>query len=91
MGAPKPAETEKPPNPDPESEQYSERDAFNADIIFQILGRFGWFQIKYLVTIGYSLMFTTAGILIYTFVAGVPKHRYYFKFESGFLSFPFFD
>lgn len=75
---PSPAENERAPDPVPvqEVEKYTVKDAFNADIILGLLGRFGKFQMKYVITIGYSLMFTTAAILIYTFVGGVPKHRY---------------
>lgn len=75
MGAPKSIENEKPPNSDSSSNNYNEADAFNADIILTKLGRIGWFQVKYVLCVGYGLLFPTAAILIYTFVGGVPAHR----------------
>lgn len=75
MGAPKTSENEKPPNSN--STTSNPEEAFNADIILTQLGPIGWFQLKYLVGVGYSLLFTTAAILIYSFVGGVPAHRYW--------------
>lgn len=80
MGAPKTSENEKPPNSS-SATTTNPAEAFNADIILTQLGPIGWFQIKYLFCIGYALLFTTAAILIYSFVGGVPAHRYYTKFH----------
>nr|CAH0104623.1 unnamed protein product [Daphnia galeata] len=76
MGAPKSIENEKPPNQEEStSSSCLDGDAFNADIILNHLGKFGWFQLKYLLCIGYGLLFPTSCILIYVFVGAVPAHR----------------
>lgn len=54
--------------------------AFNPDIILEQLGPIGWFQIKFILCVGYGLLFPTAVILMYTFVGGVPAHRYTLSF-----------
>jgi hypothetical protein len=61
MGAPKSIENEKPPNQEEStSSSCVDGDAFNADIILNHLGKFGWFQLKYLLCIGYGLLFPTS-------------------------------
>lgn len=76
MGAPKTVENEKTPDLNSPRCSYSVGDAFNADIILTKLGKYGWFQLKHLLWLGYGLLFPTASILIYTFVGATPAHRY---------------
>ena len=73
MGAPK---TNEDPKKDEKSNAANDRanKAFNADAIFTHLG-FGWYQWKFILWVGYGMLFPTAVMLSYTFLGFVPAYR----------------
>ena len=50
-------------------------EAFNADVIFGHLGKFGKYQWRFWFLMGMTNVFASPSILVYTFTGNVPPYR----------------
>ena len=51
-------------------------DAFNCDVIFTKLGKFGRLQRKFWMCMAFTIIFPASAILVYTFTGNVPQYRW---------------
>ena len=70
MGASKGVDSGK-PSTTPASDE-----AFNADVIFGHLGKFGKYQWRFWFLMGFVNIFPASAVLVYTFSGYVPPYRY---------------
>ena len=52
-----------------------EDQAFNADVIFSLIGKTGRYQWRFWFFMGFTLLFPASAVLVYTFTGNLPAYR----------------